>query len=521
MKIATIVVMLLVGMVTQSCRIEMPSLVNLMAEHYRGNIFLPRLYDFTKSTAITMQGGFKDTLLIGDIMNGHGHAMRRNMNDMGVPREHTIFFSSFVYFSNASKNNKGLEEIVSSTHERLREATRVVHIPYVSPLDGPQDSARVASIENVMFVTGTGNSDTGFGDRDRYKSSHPYWRSRGKSYQNVLRLRGTKKVIFATSARVKGGKIIPYEEVSTCGDIKEICFTIIPQQLTSPASSRLAAMTFYLSQLYPTEEEVRETLEKCVVDIGEPGIDREYGRGIANLLCPRVLEREVEIVSNHVEEAGNPFLSQGGDIEGTWEAQNTPLKVYLPEALKETLQPHYSNTGVRGTLRAVGNSVEARFSMSARVSVNFLMSMSATVTDVVRAEGNHSENMVTLDNEIYTYTVKEDSLFLVKSLTFNEALALLPEPIGNLTGSLTKNLFANNPITITMEFSRKKTEKKELAADFNRNGTVGIADFLLFTDVFGSREGDATYNPDMDLDNNGTIGISDFLIFVDQFGKTV
>ena len=58
-------------------------------------------------------------------------------------------------------------------------------------------------------------------------------------------------------------------------------------------------------------------------------------------------------------------------------------------------------------------------------------------------------------------------------------------------------------------------------ADFDGSGTVDIADFLLFVDVFGASSGDGKYDVRYDLDGNSMIGIPDFLTFVDNFGKTV
>ena len=61
----------------------------------------------------------------------------------------------------------------------------------------------------------------------------------------------------------------------------------------------------------------------------------------------------------------------------------------------------------------------------------------------------------------------------------------------------------------------------ELSADFDKNGTVDIPDFLLFVDVFGLTEGQEGYEAKYDLDGNEEIGIPDFLVFVDNFGKEV
>lgn len=57
--------------------------------------------------------------------------------------------------------------------------------------------------------------------------------------------------------------------------------------------------------------------------------------------------------------------------------------------------------------------------------------------------------------------------------------------------------------------------------DFNGSGVVDFPDFLLFVNVFGSREGQEKYESKYDLDENGEIGFPDFLIFVDSFGQTV
>ena len=57
--------------------------------------------------------------------------------------------------------------------------------------------------------------------------------------------------------------------------------------------------------------------------------------------------------------------------------------------------------------------------------------------------------------------------------------------------------------------------------DFDGDGVVGIPDFLLFVNQFGSSYGDGTYQAKYDLDSNGVIGIPDFLLFINDFGKEV
>ena len=67
--------------------------------------------------------------------------------------------------------------------------------------------------------------------------------------------------------------------------------------------------------------------------------------------------------------------------------------------------------------------------------------------------------------------------------------------------------------------SQPPTPPQPPTPDFNSDGIVNMADFLLFAAQFGLSRGDTGYNARYDLDGDGTIGINDFLIFVDAFGK--
>ena len=54
--------------------------------------------------------------------------------------------------------------------------------------------------------------------------------------------------------------------------------------------------------------------------------------------------------------------------------------------------------------------------------------------------------------------------------------------------------------------------------DFDGDDFVGISDFLIFASVFGSRQGDGTYDAGKDLNYDGSIDLTDFLIFAQSFG---
>ena len=74
--------------------------------------------------------------------------------------------------------------------------------------------------------------------------------------------------------------------------------------------------------------------------------------------------------------------------------------------------------------------------------------------------------------------------------------------------------------TITLN-TRVELKFQAVTPDFDRDGVVGIPDFLLFVNHFGTSFGDASYDAKYDLDGNGVIGIPDFLIFVDNFVSQV
>jgi hypothetical protein len=56
-----------------------------------------------------------------------------------------------------------------------------------------------------------------------------------------------------------------------------------------------------------------------------------------------------------------------------------------------------------------------------------------------------------------------------------------------------------------------------LAADFDRDGEVGLADFFLFADAFGQRADGSAGR--FDLDRDGEVGLADFFLFADDFGR--
>ena len=57
--------------------------------------------------------------------------------------------------------------------------------------------------------------------------------------------------------------------------------------------------------------------------------------------------------------------------------------------------------------------------------------------------------------------------------------------------------------------------------DFDGDGTIAFGDFLIFADVYGTRDGDDKYDATYDLNGDGAIGFTDFVIFAENYGKEV
>ena len=73
-------------------------------------------------------------------------------------------------------------------------------------------------------------------------------------------------------------------------------------------------------------------------------------------------------------------------------------------------------------------------------------------------------------------------------------------------------MFANTHITL-------QPAAAALTPDFNGDGRVDSADFVLFTAQYGLRQGDPGYDAWYDLDGDGTIGFGDFLMFGSAFDR--
>ena len=252
---------------------------------------------------IEAAGGFEGMVAIFDDEDSdHGKGMRQELIDQGVPAE-LIAFPQATY----------LVEIAVLEEDRnadLLARARVAHVPFVAPLRNHGDPELIAR-RNIVWAIAAGNtySRTIGGDRDFWRPDHPLWvemrdTSRyANAWENHVKAFATGKALIATYADRDGeGGYAAVEGVVSCGEARDACFVIAEEPDeeggTSSASAKLAAAAFYVFQLYDKAEEVVDTLKECAEDIGEPGVDAEFGLGLVSLACGRVESAEVLTASS-------------------------------------------------------------------------------------------------------------------------------------------------------------------------------------------------------------------------------
>ena len=68
------------------------------------------------------------------------------------------------------------------------------------------------------------------------------------------------------------------------------------------------------------------------------------------------------------------------------------------------------------------------------------------------------------------------------------------------------------------QITQRWTVGRTLRGDFNTDGSVNFADFVLFASVFNTRPGDLLYENKYDLNLNEIVDFADFVIFGSYFG---
>ena len=251
---------------------------------------------------INDHGGHRGKLVIselaGDEVFAGSHAQQTvyvSMKEEGVPTENVFAHGPGI------TDWRELYPYGILTHPdnaSLRAETLVVNSS-VFPAFRPQHSKPIAR-NNIVLVAPTGNVERRYKnecdpedmpDRDLWHPDHSFHSCEGNDdsiYRGAMQAIATGKALFATSADLlQNGSVVPYGRAIMCGDTMAYCFAVPKANgdVTSSSTAKLSAAVFHLFQLYERAEDVVQALKRCARDIGEPGIDREFGNGLVDFRC--------------------------------------------------------------------------------------------------------------------------------------------------------------------------------------------------------------------------------------------
>ena len=103
----------------------------------------------------------------------------------------------------------------------------------------------------------------------------------------------------------------------------------------------------------------------------------------------------------------------------------------------------------------------------------------------------------------------------IKNGKFNKTLFFHPDEVGRYSLSITVAKWHGSAVFYPMAVAHRERP----SPDFDRDGTVGFPDFILFARAFGKSRADEDWESRFDLDLDGGVGFSDYLIFAQAFGR--
>ena len=253
---------------------------------------------------ITDNGGHRGKLIISELEPGEAfegsHAQQTvyvSMKEQGIPKANIHVHGPGITNWRVLDGPYGL--LTHPDNAALRAETLVVNrsvLPAFSVLGAEHILAH-----NIIFVAAAGNLEidiqacdpTDPRIRDLWRPDHPFFTCGGdfrRGYTSTMAAVRTGKVLMATAAvRRQDGTVVPDTDVMMCGDTKEQCFAVEQSKVTSASAAALSTAVFHLFQTYEDAEDVVRALKSCATDIGEPGVDREFGQGLVDFRCTEAM----------------------------------------------------------------------------------------------------------------------------------------------------------------------------------------------------------------------------------------
>ena len=257
---------------------------------------------------ITDYDGHRGKLVISELGIDEAFAGSRtqqkvyvSMKEEGVPKQNIAVTAPELTVSKALTGPYGF--LTHPAFDTLRPKTLVVNRPAFSAFSGGY--AQHIAAHNILWVAGTGNVNPKFEnfcdpqgapDRDIWNPNHSLYQPDcfagrwSELHEDVMEVIATGKVLYATAAtRTQDGSIEPNPAAFKCGDTMEHCFAVTHAGSTSIAAARLSSAVFHLFQLYEDANDVAHALKSCTEDVGEPGVDREFGQGLVDFRCTEAM----------------------------------------------------------------------------------------------------------------------------------------------------------------------------------------------------------------------------------------
>ncbi len=298
------------------------------------------------SILLKRSGGFHGKIFLHDSPDASTHEERMLFTlKQSVPRNNIIAFEGVREAKKVAGIKIKKQGWASGYYEKEMEknSVRVIHAPsyWHHTAISAEREGKIQALKSLdmLVVYAAGNLGV-LPHVDIYRSDDPYWGSRPnekwarrRTYQEVEQLFQSGHAIMATYAikrpstfedfaewagnqRNKKDLRTVYENataeyihhplVASFGDLKEYGFTVLAQNRsmrwgkktyafgTAEASAHVAAFAFYLRQLWNTTEAVLEIMQETAIDIGEPGVDEEFGWGLINVHHPIIWGRAVK-----------------------------------------------------------------------------------------------------------------------------------------------------------------------------------------------------------------------------------
>ncbi len=180
-----------------------------------------------------------------------------------------------------------------------------------------------------------------------------------------------------------------------------------------------------------------------------------------------------------------------------------------------------SSGTISGTPTATGTStitvtVNDDDDGEASTAFTLTVSDSLTVASIDDVTATHHDDITAIQVSAsggrtpYTYSLEDepDGITVSSSGTISGA----PTEVGTSTITVTVSDDDDGEASTSFDLT-----VEAVYCDFNGDGAVNYADYLLFVAAYGTSEGDEGYDAQMDLNGDGTINIPDFLIFVDHY----